>query len=247
MQAADRLQQIVELQTALELQRRDAQADAERLQRLEESFQRSESAKQKLEQQLRALEAESQQSKAQSKRLEEEMERVHVEGTLQKNVVDALTAAVKQRTAECTVELDGRGEKQEKERQLDELAAQKDSLEKRIQLSQEEEEKRKVVMESQTLSIQALSKSLAEEKERREKSEAALEDSKKREDFLHQGMTAMQSSIDQIEAMLNRNRAEWQEMGEMSAKGKKVDAVFQKALSMNQLKEENRKLTAKVG
>ena len=102
-------------------------------------------------------------------------------------------------------------------------------------------------MESQTLSIQALSKSLADEKEKREQSEAALEDSKKREDFLRSGMAAMQASIEQIEAMLSRNRAEWQEMGEMNAKGKKVDSVVQKALSMNQLKEENRKLTAKVG
>lgn len=102
-------------------------------------------------------------------------------------------------------------------------------------------------MESQTLSIQALSKSLADEKEKREQSEAALEDSKKREDFLRSGMAAMQASIEQIEVMLNRNRAEWQEMGEMNAKGKKTDSVFQKALSMNQLKEENRKLTAKVG
>lgn len=102
-------------------------------------------------------------------------------------------------------------------------------------------------MESQTLSIQALSKSLADEKEKREQCEAALEDSKKREDFLRSGMAAMQASIEQIEAMLSRNRAEWQEMGEMNAKGKKVDSVVQKALSMNQLKEENRKLTAKVG
>ena len=247
MQAADRLQQIVELQTSLELQRQLTQTDAERFQRLEESTQRLEWEKRQLEQQLRAMEVDSKQSKAQTKRLEEEMERIQVEGTLQKNVVDALTTAVKQRTAECTVELTRKSEKQEKERQLDELAAQKDSLEKRIQLSQEEEEKRKVVMENQTLSIQALSKSLADEKEKRERSEAALEDSKKREDFLHQGMKAMQSSIEQIEVMLNRNRAEWQEMGEMNAKGKKMDSVFQKALSMNQLKEENRKLTAKVG
>ena len=104
VQAADRLQQIVELQTALELQRHDTQADAERLQRLEESLQRVEAEKQNLEQQLHTVELESERSKEQSKRLKEEMERVHAEGTIQKNVVDALTAAVKQRTAECTVE-----------------------------------------------------------------------------------------------------------------------------------------------
>lgn len=104
VQAADRLQQIVELQTALELQRHDTQADAERLQRLEESLQRVEVEKQNLEQQLHTVELESERSKEQSKRLKEEMERVHAEGTIQKNVVDALTAAVKQRTAECTVE-----------------------------------------------------------------------------------------------------------------------------------------------
>ena len=104
VQAADRLQQIVELQTALELQRHDTQADAERLQRLEESLQRVEVEKQNLEQQLHTVELESERSKEQSKRLKEEMERVHAEGTIQKNVVDALTAAVKQRTAGCTVE-----------------------------------------------------------------------------------------------------------------------------------------------
>ena len=104
VQAADRLQQIVELQTALELQRHDTQVDAERLQRLEESLQRVEAEKQNLEQQLHTVELESERSKEQSKRLKEEMERVHAEGTIQKNVVDALTAAVKQRTAECTVE-----------------------------------------------------------------------------------------------------------------------------------------------
>lgn len=109
VQAADRLQQIVELQTALELQRHDAQADAERLQRLEDSIQRVEAEKQSLEQQLHTLEVESERSKEQSKRLKEEMERVHVEGTIQKNVVDALTAAVKQRTAECTVKSARRG------------------------------------------------------------------------------------------------------------------------------------------
>ena len=104
VQAADRLQQIVELQTALELQRHDTQADAERMQRLKESLQRVEAEKQNLEQQLHTVELESERSKEQSKRLKEEMERVHAEGTIQKNVVDALTAAVKQRTAECTVE-----------------------------------------------------------------------------------------------------------------------------------------------
>ena len=103
VQAADRLQQIVELQTSLELQRQMARSDSERLHQLEEQANKLSEEKNQCQQRLQSSEKELQQCYEKEKQLEEEIEHTRTEAVLQKNVVDALTAAVKERTAECTV------------------------------------------------------------------------------------------------------------------------------------------------
>ena len=246
VQAADRLQQIVELQTSLELQRQMARSDSERLHQLEEQVNKLSEENSQCHQRLQSAEKELQQWREKTKQLEAEMEHTHTEAVLQKNVVDALTTAVKERTAECTVGDERMSEKQEKDRRIDELIAQKASLEKRCQQLQEEEEKNKVVLESQALSVQALSKSLGEEREQNRQLQSEAAESKKREDFWRQEIATFRISLEQIESMLNRDRAEWQEALEVPGKGKKLDSIYQKNLSINQLKDENRRLIAKV-
>lgn len=119
-------------------------------------------------------------------------------------------------------------------------------MEKRCQQLQEEEEKNKVVLENQALSVQALSKSLGEEKEQNRQLQSEAVESKKREDFWRQEIATFRISLEQIESMLNRDRAEWQEALEVPGKSKKLDSIYQKNLSINQLKDENRRLIAKV-
>ena len=103
-----------------------------------------------------------------------------------------------------------------------------------------------MVLESQALSVQALSKSLGEEREQTRQLQSEAVESKKREDFWRQEIATFRISLEQIESMLNRDRAEWQEALEVPGKGKKLDSIYQKNLSINQLKDENRRLIAKV-